>query len=94
MSEEKMRFLIKDDDGSWKVVIMPKEEAKNWIYGNPKAILLRYMAVADTGNFPCETKEEAIEKAAEIGGQVRVIKPPDKVYDQLPEPAIQLLYQS
>ncbi|MCX6746481.1 MAG: hypothetical protein NTX00_05760 [Candidatus Parcubacteria bacterium] len=93
MREEKMRFLI-ELDGSWKVVIMPKEEAKNWIYGNPKAILLRYMAATKTSNIPCETKEEALEIVAQSGGRVQVIQPEHKIYDNLPEQAIELLYQS
>ena len=93
MSEGKMRFLI-ELDGSWKVVIMPREEAENWIYGNQKAILLRYVAVTSTSNFPCETKEEALKIVAQDGGRVQVIKPEQKIYADLPDKAIELLYQS
>ena len=92
MREEKMRFLI-ELDGGWEIVIMTREEAKNWIYGNKEAIWLRYVAATIAGNIPCDTKEEAQEIVAKSGGRVQVIQPERKIYDNLPEKAIELIYQ-
>gem|GEM_PF-6640224 len=94
MSGENIRFLIRLDNGSWQMKIIPKGDAQNWIRGNPEAILIRYAVVSNAGNQPCETKEEAMQMAKEIGGNVRVIRPNERIFNQLPEEAIQLLYQS
>ena len=91
MSEEKMRFLLELDD-SWKVVIMPKEEAPNWFRGNPEAVQIRFAVVTEGGNLPCDTKEEALAEIAANGGKLSIMKPKESIFNKLPLEAIQLLY--
>jgi len=92
--EGKYRFLVEHEKGGYHVKIIPKEQAQNWIRGNPKAILLRYAAATNAGNIPCDTKEEAMEIVAKDGGRVQVIRPNQAIFNKLPEQAIQLLYQA
>ena len=94
MKEEKFRFLIEDKKG-WHIEYVPTGGEKNWILGNPKAILLRFAVVSRTGagNLPCDTKEEAIQKAKETGDVVQGIRPNETIFANLPEEAINLIYQ-
>jgi hypothetical protein len=96
MSEENCRFLVEESAGNWQIKIVPVNEAEDWQSKNPQAILLRFAAVLKTGEgqYPCATKEEAIKKAKETGGEVRVIKPPDKIFASLPQKAVEVLYSS
>ncbi len=96
MSEENHRFLIKNKRGGWQIKIIPKAEAQNWILGNPGAILIRFGVALPNGAglLPCETKEEARAKVVSDGGSVQVIKPKSKIFDNLPDEAIQLMYNA
>jgi hypothetical protein len=94
MSEGKYRFLVEDKKG-WRIENVPKGGVQNWIIGNPKAILLRFAVVSRTGAgiMPCDTKEEAVQKAQETGDIVQVIKPNQTIFANLPQNAIDLIYQ-
>ncbi|OGY40933.1 MAG: hypothetical protein A2Y82_03670 [Candidatus Buchananbacteria bacterium RBG_13_36_9] len=95
MSEEKYRFLIEDKVDGWKIKIIPKGDVQNWIRGNPEAILIRFAVVlrSGAGNLPCETKEEALQRAKVTGDLVQVIKPNEAIFAKLPQKAIDLIYQ-
>lgn len=95
MSKENFRFLVKNEDNSYQIKIIPTEDVQSWIRGNPNAIMVRFAVVAKSGagNLPCDTKEEALQKAKETGGEVRVIKPNEKIFTDLPQEAINLIYQ-